>query len=545
MVARRLASAPCSAPAESTPTLTSGECIMPKRFRPFSALTAVGQRARDSLFRFRRDTTGSVAAIVSIVSPVLVGAMGLGGEAGEDRNEEQGGTLWRVDGKRLEFDRRSRISWDRVRVGDGMWKTSDPALEKEVKKSWKGGRLEEKGEELSIRITGAKDQPLKAECRGKSVLSEISLAQAEKRPLTTETLGAQFSRLGGTGYQLGELKNELEGEVMIPIGELNRVRRRLIEQLKEEPQVNSGAELLRRWLPEVNTQKDESELKLKVLCRTLAQVRGVLDAGVDFIYCDFEDLRQYREAVELVRGENAEVFLATPRIQKPTEVGFFKMVEKAEPDGVLVRNLGGVNYFKERDIRRIADFSLNVANPVTARLLMEEGGFENLTVSYDLNEGQVGDLLDRAPAEWFEMTMHQHIPMFHMEHCVFCTFLTDGGTSIKNCGKPCEKHHVQLRDRVGQLHTLKADVGCRNTLFNGRAQTGAASVMGFKKQGLSKLRIELLDEGALDAKDLIFHYRDFLAGDLSAPHLIEDLDATARLGVTKGTLEQRREEVHR
>ncbi len=55
---------------------------MPKRFRSFSALTAAGQRARDSLRRFRRDTTGSVAAIVSIVSPVLVGAMGLGGEAG-------------------------------------------------------------------------------------------------------------------------------------------------------------------------------------------------------------------------------------------------------------------------------------------------------------------------------------------------------------------------------------------------------------------------------------------------------------------------------
>lgn len=84
----------------------------------------------------------------------------------------------------------------------------------------------------------------------------------------------------------------------------------------------------------------------------------------------------------------------------------------------------------------------------------------------------MADLLRAAPPEWFELTLHQHMPMFHMEHCVFCTFLSDGA-NYKNCGRPCERYHVQLRDRVGQLHPLLADAGCRNTLFNGRAQTGA------------------------------------------------------------------------
>ena len=211
---------------------------------------------------------------------------------------------------------------------------------------------------------------------------------------------------------------------------------------------------------------------------------------------------------------------------------------------MLVRNLGGVQYFKERGIRRIADFSLNVANPVTARLLMEEGGFENLTISYDLNEGQVCDLLEMAPPEWFELTMHQHMPMFHMEHCVFCTFMSEG-TSVKNCGKPCEKHEVHLRDRVGQLHVLKADVGCRNTLFNGRAQTGAGSVDEFLTRGLGRLRIELLEEGVKRTERLVGLYQRFLEGGVTAQDLVRQLGALERLGVTKGTLERRREEVHR
>lgn len=464
-------------------------------------------------------------------------------DAGEDRNEEQGGTIWKVDGRKVFFDRRAGINWKRVKVGQGLWKTSDPGLEKEVKKSWKGGRLEERGDSLQMRVTGKAGEALVVECRGKNVASEVMLEAAEKRPLTTEVLAGQLGRLGGTGFQLGLVQNSLEGEVMMPLGELNRVRRRLVEELKDEPVVNDGMEALQRFLPE-RTVVDESLPELRVLCRSLEQVEGCARAGVEFVYCDFEDLKEYREAVKVAREAGMKAFLATPRIQKPTEAGFFKLVEKAEPDGVLVRNLGGVQYFKERGIPMVGDFSLNVANAVSAGLLMKHGGFENLTVSYDLNEGQVGELIESAPPEWFELTVHQHMPMFHMEHCVFCTFLSEG-TSIKNCGKPCDRHDVQLRDRVGQLHILKADVGCRNTLFNGRAQTGAGSVDEFISLGLRKFRVELLEEDAKQAARLVKWYQEFLNGKGEAQDLVRKLGAIERLGVTKGTLEQKRSEVHR
>jgi putative protease len=64
------------------------------------------------------------------------------------------------------------------------------------------------------------------------------------------------------------------------------------------------------------------------------------------------------------------------------------------------------------------------------------------------------------------------MPMFHMEHCVFCAFLSSG-KDYRDCGRPCDTHRVALRDRVGAELPLKADAGCRNTVFNNRAQTGA------------------------------------------------------------------------
>jgi putative protease len=278
---------------------------------------------------------------------------------------------------------------------------------------------------------------------------------------------------------------------------------------------------------------------LSVLCRTLGQVNAALECGVESIYCDFEDPRRYKEAVTLFRSQisnlKSQIHLATPRILKPGEIGYLKLIEKAEPDGLLLRNLGALHFYQHRsDLIKIGDFSLNVANPITAKLLMENAGLDHLTVSYDLNIGQVLELLHSAPPQWFELTLHQHMPMFHMEHCVFCTFLSTG-TTYKDCGRPCETHVVHLRDRVGQLHRLQADVGCRNTLFNGKAQTGARYYQHLRQTGLTRFRVELLDE-AEDAAKTIRAYQDLLSGKSDAFELLDRVQALEKLGVTEGTL---------
>jgi putative protease len=271
---------------------------------------------------------------------------------------------------------------------------------------------------------------------------------------------------------------------------------------------------------------------LSCLCRTMDQLEAALEAGLPMIYCDFEDPRRYKEAVALC----PEVILATPRIIKPGEDGYLKMIQRAEPRGLLLRNLAALKYYKNSSsLIKIGDFSLNVANSLTAKLLLESANLDRLTISYDLNISQVLDLLRDAPPQWFELTLHQHMPLFHMEHCVFCAFMSPG-TDYKTCGRPCEKHVVHLRDRVGQMHRLSADVGCRNTLFNGRAQTGARFLPELLNAGLRNYRIELLDENKVQAQRSIDLYQDLLADKISAADLHDDLQVFEKLGVTEGTL---------
>jgi len=182
----------------------------------------------------------------------------------------------------------------------------------------------------------------------------------------------------------------------------------------------------------------------------------------------------------------------------------------------------------------VGDFSLNVANPLTAQFFMNRG-LERVTISYDLNIAQVLDLLRAAPPEWFELTIHQHMPMFHMEHCVFAAFLSEG-TDHTNCGRPCDRHRVHLKDRVGMQHPLRADVGCRNTLFNAVAQTGANYFRELQAAGLRHYRIELLEENSEQTTAILKAYQALISGETQGSDLWRSLRARAQLGVTSGTL---------
>ncbi|MBK05474.1 MAG: peptidase U32 [Deltaproteobacteria bacterium] len=464
-------------------------------------------------------------------------------DAGEERDQEQGGRIWRVEGDKLYFHRRSKLRWKRIKVGQKLWKTDDPALNTALQEAWKTFPKDIPGQPLDIQVEGRQGQPLVLRCQGVNVESQQPLEAAQKHPLTTETLRKQLGRLGGTEYALGALDNQLEGEVMMPLSALNRLRRALItalEDTKQQQQTQQNTTPLQytQLLPQKTTPQETTERSLRVLCRTMEQLEVALAEDLDLIYLDFEAIKRYKDAMQFVRQQPKAppIIVATPRIQKAGEAGFFKVIQKAQPDGVLIRNLGAIHFFQESDdIQLIGDFSLNVANPLTARLLMEHTPLSHLTLSCDLNVAQTIDVLEAAPPEWFELILHQHMPMFHMEHCVFCTFLSNG-TSVKDCGRPCDTHTVQLRDRVGQLHPLHADVGCRNTLFNGRAQTGARFYEKIAQTGLQRYRVELLNESAKEALQCIRAYKQLLSGNTDGQQLWTQLGAAEQLGVTEGTL---------
>jgi len=466
-------------------------------------------------------------------------------DTGGDTDHEQGGRIFEIRGNRYFFKHR-HIDFRKLKTGDRVWKTDDPALNAQLQKSYTGNIPMLHRHPIDLKVSGSEGQPLLLEAERVKVSSSIPLQAARTAPLSTERLRDHLGKFGESIYILGELQNHLQGELILPIGELNRLRRELLYQLE------ANAKIIRTESPlqvsdlvqkvhqvqsvhPVHPPSTTATPELTVLCRTLEQISAVLQAGVKTIAVDFEDIRRYKEAVALVRANpEAEILLATPRIQKAGEEGFFRLIENAQPHGVLIRNLGALEFFANSKLRKIGDFSLNVANPLTAAFFIRQG-LERVTISYDLNIDQVLSLLTQAPAPWFELTLHQHMPMFHMEHCVFAAFLSTG-TDYTNCGRPCDTHRVHLRDRVGVEHPLRADVGCRNTLFNAVAQTGARYYKELRQEGLRNFRIELLEETPGETARIVHAYQNLLEGGMEGENLWETLKAQSQLGVTGGTL---------
>jgi putative protease len=96
---------------------------------------------------------------------------------------------------------------------------------------------------------------------------------------------------------------------------------------------------------------------------------------------------------------------------------------------------------------------------------------------------------------------------------------------------------VALRDRVGAEHPLKADAGCRNTVYNSRAQTGAEYATRLIALGARSFRVEFLTEDAAEVGRCVTRYRQLLAGQISGTELWQEFKLINQLGVTRGQME--------
>ena len=458
---------------------------------------------------------------------------------------------------------RGDVNLAAVAVGATLWRTDDPALRRRLERTYSGDEAVQRVP-LTVEFQGDAGDMLRViagDGAGASAAAvwEQPLAEARKHPLTLELVREQFGRLGKTPFRLAEVMFRNRSgpadslPVMVPKSVLNDLRRRVVSQLQEcrranQPvhQINLSAldEFRSSLLAPRSSPPDAPNPRLNVLCRNLEQLNAILDwaptAGLPrpaLVYCDFEEVRLSKTAVELAKRAGMQVALATPRIIKPSEEGLLLQIANCRPDAVLVRNLAAINFFREQfpQVSLLGDYSLNVANELTAAVCADSG-LTIMVPSYDLNLEQLLALLEKSDPGLFEIVLHQHVPMFHMEHCVFSHVMSNG-KDFHDCGRPCDFHKVELRDHVGEAHPLVADVGCRNTLFNAHAQSAAPYVPRLLSKGIARFRVELLRETKSEAQSLLESYARVLAGLDTGPAVWRELKVLNQVGITRGTLE--------
>ena len=517
---------------------------------------------------------------VDLVQAVARGD-GVAFETDRDERAEQGGRVYEIfragasvpdaaagDTVELAFGR-DAVDLKEVRPGQQVWKTDDAALAQRLRRSFSGGRPQRRVA-LDVTVEAAIGEPLRIAARAASgftcqLQSPQPLETARKHPLTAELLGEQLGRLGATVYELRNLDARIDGRPMIPLSVLGKLRHemvRLLDEAAERPPCRTQFHCVLLGRSETASYEGGSlgrqlhcrPPELHVLCRSLQQLQTVLACGVKGTMVELSDPAEYAEAVRIAHVAGASVLLATTRIEKPGEEGAIEQLAspgrqpgdrsrtlhppanaEGSPDGILARNLAGLTFFAQRGVDVVADFSLNAANQRTVAWLCEQGA-SRVAACYDLDRQQLLDLAAAVPPECLEVVVHRHLPMFHTEHCVYCATLTDGSNRT-NCGRPCTRHAVRLRDRMGVEHPVWADAACRNTIYHAVPQSAAEVVPLLVERGVRHFRIELLEDDTQPAT-VIEVYSRLLAGRLTGHQAWGELQGLHPAGLGRSAARQ-------
>ena len=462
---------------------------------------------------------------------------------------EEGGRVYEVtrlrDGKlKLGFANRA-IRYDRIRPGDLVWRSSDAEVTQAARLYTEASGPVHR-QSVRVQVMARVGSLLNAEWSladkpeiSVTVASPALLAAAQKRAISSESLKEQFSRLGNTAYELAELSLDVEGTPFAPVSILNQMRREAVEKL-EALQLESRASVVRdpyfaldaaRSKP--SEQQTSKSFELHLLVRTPEQLDAAIELAPASITLDYLDLYGLRPSVERVKASGLVARVASPRVLKPGEARILNFLLSLECQ-ILVRSTGILHALRDnKHPFLIGDFSLNAANSLSAAEYLKL--LSRLTPTHDLNAAQVADLARDTGAENLEVVAYQHLPVFHTEHCVFCRFLSDG-TSYKDCGRPCEKHRVELRDSSGRSHPVVADVGCRNTVFGAEAQEASTHLDLWRAAGIRHFRLEFVHESAEHVREVAGLFRMALAGNLGAAQLNRELKTAAPEGTTQGSL---------
>lgn len=400
-----------------------------------------------------------------------------------------------------------------VRDHDRVFKVYDASLMDRAKETYTAGAPVRRIP-VAIAVKAALGEPLTVTVRDEAGHTGVGRTDfigeaARKRPLSEEVVRKQVSRLGTSVYDMKELTCDIQGEVMVPMSEINEARRRAVEMLDEK----RLAEIEQReTLPEPNfhdriARQTPRSATFLVSVETIGKAKAALEAGADGILFGGETYNhrvipaeEYREAWQLAKDAGARIDFNTPRIVHDNQQKALEKLlaawQEFPPDAVHVHNIGTLALVRRlTDFAIHADYSLISYNKQTLAFL-KDYGVTGATLSPELNAKEIRRLAKDAALP-LSCIVHGRLELMVSEYCVTGSFL--GGAGEGPCSQPCTRGHFALKDRKDALFPLGMDQFCHMHVLNSKVLSMMPHAMKFRAAGIETMQIEAkaLTEGEI------------------------------------------------
>ncbi len=459
--------------------------------------------------------------------------------------EESGAKIHQVspikNGTRFQLD--PKFNLQQIRPEYDVYLTRKEEIIKQAQKTISDRSLK-KRLPIYVEVSGQMNQPLKLKVKHEMIefelYSESLLDKALNISLDRDSVFKELSGLSQTAYFIDDISYSLEDALYLHRRNLKSLKQEMVARLND---IKVNKKPLEPKIIELNRERNSvlGHPYLNIVIRKIEQLSTLVDylkenpqylKFLGHVVLDYEFGKDYFPSCQILREQKIKAVIATTRVLKPGEYHNFKLIDRCSPDGLLIRNLGALQYFQDSKYELFGDFSLNCANSHTFDYLISKK-LKTVCLSYDLNIEQIETMMKNIDLAKSEVVIHQYMPEFHMEHCVFAAFLSHGN-SFRDCGKPCEKHEVHLKDMYGNRHEIKADQECRNTMFNAKAVSTVEFFYRWLKQGVGSFRFECLHETASELTDKIDPYFKLLNEELVVSDVLDRLNQAETYGLGLG-----------
>ncbi|KGK86887.1 hypothetical protein DP73_15275 [Desulfosporosinus sp. HMP52] len=398
--------------------------------------------------------------------------------------------------------------------GDRVFKTNDALLMERARHSFQEGR-EQRKNPLTMRLSGHVGEKLCLEVMGsqrKATVHSASPAQmAMKRPLTFDYAFQQLGRLGTTPFWLDKLEMEIDEGIMLPVSDLNEMRRLAIEELlKQTRQIvdrQTYRQRVERWKEGQAFERNSSiSLKKDILPQVSVAVsdpltlQAALKAGGKRVLIGGEHWRSRRSfSLEEIRGsfldcrkQKVDCVWRLPRVLNEAQsesllIDLKKAAEWEVKPKIMISNLGELEMLKsiDREWPFEVDYSLNVFNEGSLAYFRKLGA-KRITLSPELHHEQLAYL-----AKWpgTEVIVFGDLEMMVSEYCPVGATL--GGKKGERCARNCMKESHFLRDRMKYDFPVETDQECRMHLYNVKILNLYEELAQIRRMGVSTVRLQL------------------------------------------------------
>lgn len=418
------------------------------------------------------------------------------------------------------------------RVGDRVFKTNDFKLMQRARESYLSPNMSNKVN-LHLKVVVEEDEKIWVSAHDSEDYSfelegDYIVEKAKKHPITYDILWQQFARLGNTPFQLVTLDAKVNGDLMVPVSELNQIRRKLVDELlsiryEELVKPVPKKTIYLAKIKELNSgipksRKVKVKPQLSILVGNPEGVTAALQSGADQIYFNWEGLKNkagfswsnIAESIQLCRKQKVKAILRLPRLVAEKDLNRLtndlQKLKKHEFHGVLVGNLGILHLTRQMGFKNIyADYSLNIFNDYTLQKLLDTE-IVQATLSPELTLEQIRQFsyLGHFP---LETIVHGNFPLMVSEHCVVGSILGKRNSKIP-CKGACSGKKFGLKDRMNLVFPLEMDTNCRMLVYNTKPLNLYKDIKKIFETGVNVIRIEGRKEDANWIKIVTKIYRE-------------------------------------